>query len=405
MKQASTPADDATGEIGAGERLDFLFDASGWQSHGESPWHICAMGRIGGREMLALALCGMPAAPLPATTMADICAWLQQERKRRLPLILVPDSVELLDEPHQHAALNDLLAGLADYRDQAPLLAAAHDQLVGPVAMAARMADIVCLAAQGSLTLADEPTRRQVLAAGDALPFAGGLDCTFANEAAMLLGIRRILDLLPAGERWERRACVPDDRDDPALERLIGGDREAPIDGRRLLRLLCDGRTFVELGRHDGLIAGLARIGAHTAGMLASDAATMSGMLDAGALGKAERLVRFCHRNGLPIVTLVDSPGILPDDSTLAALPGLVSAWADCGVPVISLVVRRAVGAAITALIPPRKLAGRTLLHWPEARIGLRRQTAGTPDGRTITMRETRRALIDALGSPGRSSI
>ena len=405
MRQAPTPPHDATGEIGAGERLDFLFDASGWQSHGESPWHICAMGRIGGREMLALTLCGMPAAPLPATTMADICAWLRQEGKRRLPLILVPDCVELLDGPHQHAALSDLLAGLADYRGQAPLLAAAHDQLVGPVAMAARMADIVCLAPQGSLTLADEPTRRQVLAAGDAAPLQGGLDCTFANEAAMLLGIRRILDLLPAGEQWERRARVPDDRDDPALERLIGADREAPIDGRRLLRLLCDSRTFVELGRQDGLVAGLARIGAHTTGMLVSDATTMSGVLDAGALGKAERLVRFCHRNGLPVVTLVDSPGVLPDDSALAALAGLVSAWADCRVPVISLIVRRAIGAAVTALIPPPRLAGRTLLHWPGARIGLRRQTAGTPDGRTITMRETRKALIGALGSPRRSSI
>ena len=163
------------------DRLDFLFDASGWKVREESPWHLCGEGRIGGREMLAVALCTEATSPLPAKAVADIAEFVRQEQERRLPLILIPSSVELLDEPHLAEAMGSLLGCLSGYRTRAPLLAAALDPLIGPVAMATRLADILCLAPKGSLSLAAESTRHQVPIVSEDLAFKTFLDCSFAS--------------------------------------------------------------------------------------------------------------------------------------------------------------------------------------------------------------------------------
>lgn len=392
------------GKTGARERLDFLFDASGWQSHGQSGWHFCAEGRIGGREMLAIAIRTRPQSPLPAGILTELAEWLRQQERRRLPLVLIPASVKMLDEPHLHAALGDFLASLSRYSSRAPMLVAALEPLVGPMAVISRLADMAWLSPSGEIALAAEQDRRQVQTDAELTSYDGWLDCRFSSDAAALLGLRLILGLLPAGGEWHRSGPIRAAGEDAAFERLIGADADAPIDARRLVQLLTDDRSFVELGRQDSLIVALARIGGNTAGVLASNSAVMSGALDAGVLARAERLVRFCSRNGIPLVTLVDAPGVLPNDAALAGLASLAAAWDQADVPVVSLIVRRAVGAAALALVPPPRSDARAVLHWPEAHAGLLRQSAVKPGGQAITVRKTRMRLVEALASLRSSS-
>ncbi|WP_206534733.1 hypothetical protein, partial [Mesorhizobium sp. M7D.F.Ca.US.004.03.1.1] len=100
---------------------------------------------MAGREMLALALADQASSPIPVSPLADIAAIVRQSASRGLPLILILGGGRIVDEARQQAALSNLLTCLSAYRNQAPVVAAALRPLVGPLALAVRLADIVCL--------------------------------------------------------------------------------------------------------------------------------------------------------------------------------------------------------------------------------------------------------------------
>lgn len=391
---------DADAAVGARDYLDFVFDASGWKCLGESDWHVCAGGAIGGREVLAVAL-GNADSPIPSQALNDLARVVGREGN--LPLLLVLTPCEVSNDPDQYLALNHLLAELSRRRKHAPIIAVVLGPLVGPTAMLARLADIVCFGPAGGLALADAATSKRIPSRSESSPLPGELSCTFATDAAALLGLRRIVNLLPTGPRSRSKADAPDCGDDLAFEFLAGSDTSQHVDERRLLQRIADDRTFVEFNGSGGLTGYLARIGGQTVGVLASTAA-MSGALDATTLALAGKLVSFCGRHDMPVITLVDCPGIVPDDVALGGLANLVATWSDSGVSVISLVVRKAIGATAAALMPS-SAAGHVAMHWPHARVGLLRDAAGTPQGRLISGRETRRALVDALASFREASV
>ena len=391
MTSAETHVDVA---VGARDHLDFVFDATGWKCLGESDWHVCAGGAIGGSEMLAAAL-GNAGSPIPSHVLNDLAHVVG--RAGNSPVLLVLRSCEVSNERDQYLAVNHLLAELSSRRKHSPIIAVVLGPLVGPMAMLARLADIVCFGPAGSLALADAATAKRIPSHNETSPRPGELSCTFATDAAALLGLRRISNLLPTGPMSRSNGDASDRGDDLAFEFLAGSDTSQHVDERRLLQRIADDRTFVEFKGTGGLTGYLARIGGQTVGVLASTAA-MSGALDAMALAQAGKLVSFCGRHDMPVITLVDCPGIVPDDTALGGLVNLVTTWTDSGVAVISLVVRKAIGAAAAALMPS-SAAGHVMMHWPDAKVGLLRDTANAPQGRLISGRETRRALVEALAS------
>ncbi len=391
MTSSETHADAA---VGARDHLDFVFDATGWKCLGESDWHVCADGAIGGRDMLAVAL-GNADSPIPSQALNDLARVVGREGNSSLLLVLTP--CEVSNEPDQYLAVNHLLAELSSRRKCSPIIAVVLGPLVGPMAMLARLADIICFGPEGSLALADAATAKRIPSRNEASPQPGELSCAFATDAAALLGLRRIANLLPTGPRSGSNENASDRGDDLAFERLAGSDTSQHVDERRLLQRIADDRTFVEFKSSGGLTGYLARIGGEPVGVLASTAA-MSGALDATALAQAGKLVGFCGRHDMRVLTLVDCPGVVPDDVAVGGLANLVTAWTDSGVAVISLVVRKAIGAGAAALMPS-SAADHVVMHWPDAKVGLLRDAANAPQGRLISGRETRRALVEALAS------
>jgi acetyl-CoA carboxylase carboxyltransferase component len=55
----------------------------------------------------------------------------------------------------------------------------------------------------------------------------------------------------------------------------------------------------------------LARLEGRPLGVLANDPAVLGGAIDAEAADKAARFMRLCEAHGLPIVSLVDTPGFM----------------------------------------------------------------------------------------------
>src|SRR5215211_1063086 len=105
---------------------------------------------------------------------------------------------------------------------------------------------------------------------------------------------------------------------------------------------------------HDdaSMIAGLGRIGGIPAAFIAGERGQPAG---AGAFRKAERVLRLAGHLELPVITLVDTPGLdsRPGNDpaqTAAALAGVIGLMSLLPVPIVSVVIGEAAGTAGVAL-------------------------------------------------------
>jgi acetyl-CoA carboxylase carboxyltransferase component len=101
----------------------------------------------------------------------------------------------------------------------------------------------------------------------------------------------------------------------------------------------------------------------------------LAGVLDNAAAQKAARFVRFCDAFGIPLVTLVDTPGFLPGvDQEQAGIirngTKLLYAYCEATVPRIRVVVRKAYGGAYIVM-DSRSISADLSLAWPTKEIAV----------------------------------
>lgn len=209
---------------------------------------------------------------------------------------------------------------------------------------------------------------------------SGLIDGCFDHDVAALLQLRRFLTYLPSGNRagaptW---TCLDDvARAAPALDTLLPHRAEDSYDVHELITEVVDEGDFFELQATfaKNIVVGFARLRGRVVGIVANQAATLAGAIDVDAARKAARFVQFCDAFGIAVVTFVDTPGYLPGVSQehggiARHAAKLVFAYAQATVPLITVIVRRAFGAAGVAM-GSRALGADTVLAWPQARIGL----------------------------------
>ena len=146
---------------------------------------------------------------------------------------------------------------------------------------------------------------------------------------------------------------------------------------KELILKIVDERDFFELQPdHAGnIVIGLARMGGGTIGLVANQPAVLAGCLDIQSSVKAARFVRFCDAFNIPIVTLVDVPGFLP--GTNQEYGGIIKhgakllyAYAECTVPKVTVIVRKAYGGAYDVMAS-KHLRGDINFAWPSAEIAV----------------------------------
>ena len=83
----------------------------------------------------------------------------------------------------------------------------------------------------------------------------------------------------------------------------------------------------------------------------------LAGCLDIKSAIKAARFVRFCDAFNIPIVTFVDVPGFMP--GTAQEYGGIIKhgakllyAYAECTVPKVTVITRKAYGGAYDVMAP-----------------------------------------------------
>ena len=209
---------------------------------------------------------------------------------------------------------------------------------------------------------------------------SGVADLAFENDVEALLHLRRFLDFLPANNRLKppvRPTRDPAERIEPSLDTLIPANPNQPYDMRELVLKVIDDADFFEVapGFAGNILTVFARMEGHTVGIVANQPLVLAGCLDIDSSRKAARFVRFCDCFNIPILTLVDVPGFLPGTAQeygaiIKHGAKLLYAYAECTVPKVTLITRKAYGGAYDVM-SSKHLRGDVNFAWPTAEIAV----------------------------------
>ncbi len=125
----------------------------------------------------------------------------------------------------------------------------------------------------------------------------------------------------------------------------------------------------------ENIVVGFGRVGGQSVGIVGNQPKVMSGTLDINASVKAARFVRFCDAFNIPIITFVDVPGFMPGSAQehggiIRHGAKLLYAYAECTVPKITVITRKAYGGAYDVM-SSKHLRGDVNYAWPSAEVAV----------------------------------
>ncbi|QWD82770.1 acyl-CoA carboxylase subunit beta [Polynucleobacter sp. MWH-P3-07-1] len=209
---------------------------------------------------------------------------------------------------------------------------------------------------------------------------SGVCDLAFENDVEAIMMLRRFFNYLPLSNREKPPVVkIPNRHEEPdySLDTLVPSNPNQPYDIKELIHKMVDDGEFFELQPDfaKNIIIGFARIEGSTVGIVANQPLVLAGCLDIKASIKAARFVRFCDAFNIPVVTLVDVPGFMP--GTAQEYGGIIKhgakllyAYADCTVPKVTLITRKAYGGAYDVMAS-KHLRGDVNFAWPSAEIAV----------------------------------
>ncbi|WP_223590420.1 acyl-CoA carboxylase subunit beta [Neobacillus bataviensis] len=183
---------------------------------------------------------------------------------------------------------------------------------------------------------------------------SGAVDNIAKSEEDAFEQIRTFLSYLPSSV-WQLPQVEPAEDDpgrrDDRLISIIPKNRRAPYKIRELLTMIFDVESIFEMGRFygGGTLTCFARLDGYPVGVLASDPFVNGGGLTAESSEKIERFVDLCQTFHLPIVNMVDQPGMvigLPSEKKGTIRKGVraISAIYQASVPMVEIIMRRVFG-------------------------------------------------------------
>jgi propionyl-CoA carboxylase beta chain len=209
---------------------------------------------------------------------------------------------------------------------------------------------------------------------------SGVADMAFENDVEALLMLRRLYNYLPLNNREKspmRASGDPTDRLDQSLNTLVPLNANQAYDMKELILKTVDDGDFFELQPDyaKNMLIGFARMAGQTVGIVANQPLVLAGCLDIKSSIKAARFVRFCDAFSIPVITFVDVPGFMPGTSQeyggiIKHGAKLLYAYAECTVPKITVITRKAYGGAYDVMAS-KHLRGDVNFAWPNAEIAV----------------------------------
>lgn len=207
----------------------------------------------------------------------------------------------------------------------------------------------------------------------------GVVDLEVDDDKACIQAIQEFLSFLPSNASEEppiRPTADPVDRKAPELRDVIPVNRRQAYDVHDVMRPIVDDGHLFELrpAFARNVVTALARIDGRPVGLVATQPSWMAGAFDRDACIKAAHFVSMCDAYGVPLVTFIDSPGMLigPDaekQGLIRYATKLLMTLGHVTVPLISVVTRKCYGLAYLALAGGRSYNAEASLLWPSAEV------------------------------------
>jgi methylmalonyl-CoA decarboxylase subunit alpha len=209
---------------------------------------------------------------------------------------------------------------------------------------------------------------------------SGAAGFIYDDEQTCLEEVRHLISMLPSNNRELPPAAVsrdPRDRRNEAILDLVPADPNRAYDMLKVIEEIVDDGDLFEVHANwaTNIVCGLARLDGHVVGVVASQPASLAGVLDIHSSEKAARFVQLCDAFGIPLVTLVDVPGFLPGreqehGGIIRHGAKLLYAYCNATVPRVQLILRKAYGGAYIVM-DSRSIGADLSFAWPVNEIAV----------------------------------
>ncbi|WP_424019716.1 acyl-CoA carboxylase subunit beta [Halorientalis pallida] len=264
----------------------------------------------------------------------------------------------------------------------------------------------------------------------------GMADLSCEDDEACLDAVRTYLSYLPRNATHDPPTtddwAAPADATVDALTDVIPANEKKGYDIYAIVEGIVDRDSFFEMkpGYARNIVTGFARLEGRPVGVVANNPRHKAGTIDTAAADKSSHFVSVCDAFDLPVLTLIDVPGILPGPDSesegvarhAAKLPFELNR---ATVPTVTVCLRRGYGYGYVAMGGGRSADTDLSIAWPTAEIAAmgiegavdvayRREieAAEDPDekraelvekfkDRTDAVRAASRLGIDAVVDPG----
>jgi acetyl-CoA carboxylase carboxyltransferase component len=187
-------------------------------------------------------------------------------------------------------------------------------------------------------------------------------------------------------------------RDQRYLRHVIPENRLRLYEMRDIIETLADEGSVLELRPKFGVgvITAFARIEGRPVGIIANNPHHLAGAIDSDGADKGARFMQLCDAFDIPIVSLMDCPGIMvgPDAERAALVRHalrMFNAGANITTPLLGVIVRKAYGLGVLAMCGASALVGFFTVAWPTAefagmniegsvKLGFRKELAAIED-------------------------
>jgi acetyl-CoA carboxylase carboxyltransferase component len=199
----------------------------------------------------------------------------------------------------------------------------------------------------------------------------GVVDIAVEDEVEAVEAAKKYLSYFQGPvKEWE---CA----DQRLLRRAIPENRLRVYDLRALIETLADTGSVLELRRYFGLgmVTAFARIEGRPIGIVANNPHHLAGAVDSDGADKASRFIQLCDAFDIPILSLVDTPGIMvgPEVEKTALVRHscrLFVTTSSITTPFLSMVLRKAYGLGAQAMLGGSTKVPFFAVSWPTGEFG-----------------------------------
>ncbi|MET0958518.1 MAG: carboxyl transferase domain-containing protein [Solirubrobacterales bacterium] len=199
----------------------------------------------------------------------------------------------------------------------------------------------------------------------------GVVDLEVADEPEAVAAVKRVISYFQGPLReW----AAPDQE---GLREVVPERRRRAYDVRAAVEGLADAGSVTVLRERFApeMLTALARIEGRPVGVIANNPMRLAGAITSDGADKAARLLQLCDAFGLPVISLIDTPGMMVGPEAEAT--GLVRhcsrlfvAGAALRVPLCAVILRKAYGLGAQAMAGGSMHEPLLTVGWPTAELG-----------------------------------